>query len=148
MSQPMESLTAIEISPELELMHQDTAEKHVEHVYESSPTALTLKFTNLDLISSTTFLNNIFVRFGPLIESKTELLEKTKRAKIVFQRRCDAEDAFSSIGLNRIFKDSLQSFRLKILPTTPKKGTGKRGRKRKNQTSFGQDVVANCCSMH
>ncbi|MCI15295.1 PWWP domain protein [Trifolium medium] len=145
----MEPLPATEISPKLGLMHQDTAGKHVEHVYESSPTALTLKFKkNLDSIPSTTSLHNTFVRFGPLIEWKTELLEKTKRAKIVFQRRCDAEDAFSSVELNSIFGDSLQSFRLKILPNTPKKGTGKRGRKRKNQTSFGQDVVADCCSTH
>ncbi|CAJ2656614.1 serine/threonine protein kinase ATM [Trifolium pratense] len=146
MSQPMEPLPATEISPKLGLMHQDTAGKHV---YESSPTALTLKFKkHLDSIPSTMSLNNIFVRFGPLIKWKTERLEKTKRAKIVFQRRCDAEDAFSSVELNSIFGDSLQSFRLKILPNTLKKGTGKRGRKRKNQTSFDQDVVADCCTTH
>jgi hypothetical protein len=137
----MEPLPATEISPKLGLMHQDTAEKYVENVYESSPTVLTLKFRNLDLIPSTMFLNKIFVRFGPLIESKTELIEKTKRAKIVFQRRCDA-DVLSRVDLNSIFGDSLQSFRLKIFPNTPTKGTGKRGRKRKIQASFGQDVVA------
>jgi hypothetical protein len=114
MSQPMEPLP-------------DTA--------ESSPTVLTLKFRNLDLIPSTTFLNEIFAQFGPLIESKTELLEKTKRAKIVFQRRCDA-DVLSLVELNSLFGDSLQSFRLKICPNTPTKGTGKRGRKRKIQPTM------------
>ncbi|RDX62597.1 putative oxidoreductase GLYR1, partial [Mucuna pruriens] len=114
--------------------------KLVEHLDESSkegicPTALTLKFTNLDSVPSTTDLNKIFGRFGPLIESKTELLEKTNRARVVFQKRSDAESAFSSAGKYSIFGPSLVSYRLKILPRKPQKAPGKRGRKRKETSS-------------
>ncbi|RZB72429.1 uncharacterized protein LOC114380778 [Glycine soja] len=114
--------------------------KLVEHLDGSSkedfcPTALTLKFTNFDSVPSTTDLNNIFGRFGPLIESKTELLERTNRARVVFQRRSDAETAFSSAGKYSIFGPSLVSYRLKILPRKPPQGTGKRGRKRRKETS-------------
>jgi len=137
-----ELLPAAEISPDLDLMHQETnrnlgsePSNHVEHVNESFPTSLTLKFTNLDSVPSTTDLNKIFGRFGTLIESKTKLLEKTNRARVVFERYCDAETAFSSAGKYSIFGPSLQSYRLKILPRTPKKGTGKRGRKSKKEKS-------------
>nr|KYP43926.1 Serine/threonine-protein kinase ATM [Cajanus cajan] len=114
--------------------------KLMEHLDESSkedfcPTALTLKFTNLNSVPSTTDLNKIFGRFGPLIESKTELLEKSNRARVVFQRRPDAETAFSSAGKYSVFGPSLVSYRLKILPRKLPKGTGKRGRKRKNERS-------------
>ncbi|XP_027363050.1 uncharacterized protein LOC113870790 [Abrus precatorius] len=114
--------------------------KLVEHLDESSKegiclTALTLKFTSLDSVPSTTDLNKIFGRFGPLIESKTELLERTNRARVVFQRRSDAENAFSSAGKYSIFGPSLVSYRLKILPPRQQKGTGKRGRKSKKEKS-------------
>ncbi|KAL2323292.1 hypothetical protein Fmac_027671 [Flemingia macrophylla] len=134
-------------SRDLGFKHQDTNEnlgsestKIVEHLDGSSkedicPTALTLKFSNLDCVPSTTDLNKIFGRFGPLLESKTELLEKSNRARVVFQRRCDAETAFSSAGKYSIFGPSLVSYRLKILPRKPPKGTGKRGRKRKETSS-------------
>ncbi|TKY52888.1 putative oxidoreductase GLYR1 [Spatholobus suberectus] len=136
-----------EISTDLGFKQQDTdrnlesePSKLVEHLDESSkegfcPTALTLKFTNLDSVPSTTDLNKIFGHFGPLIESKTELLEKTNRARVVFQRRSDAETAFSSAGKYSIFGPSLVSYRLKILPRKPQKVTGKRGRKRRKITS-------------
>ena len=137
-----ELLPAAEISLNLGLMHQESngnlgsePSNHVENVNESSPTSLTLKFTNLDSVPSTADLNKIFGRFGPLIESKTELLERTNRARVVFERRCDAETAFSSAGKYSIFGPSLQSYRLKILPRIPKKGTGKRGRKSKKAKS-------------
>ncbi|KEH42283.1 putative non-specific serine/threonine protein kinase [Medicago truncatula] len=137
-----ELLPAAEISPNLGLMHQESngnlgsePSNYVENVNESSPTSLTLKFTNLDSVPSTADLNKIFGRFGPLVESKTELLERTNRARVVFKRRCDAETAFSSAGKYSIFGPSLQSYRLRILPRTPKKGTGKRGRKSKKEKS-------------
>ncbi|CAK8537838.1 unnamed protein product [Lathyrus sativus] len=108
---------------------------NVEHVNESSPTALTLKFTNFESVPSATHLNQIFTSYGPLIESKTVLLEKTNCARVVFKRRVDAESAFSSSGKYSIFGPSLKSYRLKILPPTPQKGTGKRGRKSKKEKS-------------
>jgi hypothetical protein len=146
-----ELLPAAEISPGLGLMHQESngnlgsePSNHVEHVNDSSPTSLTLKFTNLDSVPTTTDLNKIFGRFGTLIESKTKLLEKTNRARVVFERYCDAETAFSSAGKYSIFGPSLQSYRLKILPRTPKKGTGKRGRKSKKEKSSVDATTVGC----
>ncbi|ESW16524.1 hypothetical protein PHAVU_007G163600 [Phaseolus vulgaris] len=106
-----------------------------------SPTALTLKFSSLDSVPSTTDLNNIFGRFGPLILSKTELLEKTNRARVVFLKRSDAEAAFSSAGKYSIFGPSLVSYRLKILPRKPQKSIGKRGRKKKVTSSVNGAAV-------
>ncbi|XP_061351343.1 PWWP domain-containing protein 5 [Gastrolobium bilobum] len=135
-----------EINTNSSFMQQDTdrnlgsePSKLMEHLDESSeegiicPTAFTLKFTNLDSVPSTTDLNKIFGRFGPLIESKTELIKKTSCARVVFKKRSDAETAFSSAGKYRIFGPSLVSYRLKILPRPPKKVTGKRGRKSKKE---------------
>ncbi|KAL5102329.1 hypothetical protein RYX36_006656 [Vicia faba] len=108
---------------------------NVEQVKESSPTALTLKFTNFESVPSTTDLNQIFASYGPLIESKTVLLQKTNCARVVFKRRIDAESAFSSSGKYSIFGPSLKSYRLKILPPMPEKVTRKRGRKSKKEKS-------------
>ncbi|KAK7393583.1 hypothetical protein VNO78_22141 [Psophocarpus tetragonolobus] len=136
---------------DLGFKQQDTdlgsgSSKLVEYLDESSkegfcPTALTLKFTSLNSVPSTTDLNKIFGRFGPLIESKTELLEKTNKARVIFQRRSDAETAFSSAGKYSIFGPSLVSYRLRILPRKQQKGTEKRGRKRKETSSLDGAAV-------
>ncbi|CAL0321377.1 unnamed protein product [Lupinus luteus] len=152
-SHPFKSLPAGEISINLDFTEQVTdrnlgpgPSEVAEHLAESStqdfsPTALSLKFTDLDSIPSTENLNKIFGRFGPLIESKTELLTRTKRAKVVFKRRADAETAFSSAGKYSTFGPALVSYRLKILPRIPEKVKGKRGRKsRKEKSSL--DIVA------
>ncbi|CAJ1968465.1 unnamed protein product [Sphenostylis stenocarpa] len=143
-------LPSAEITTTLGFNQQDTNEilesesskpkPAAEHLDESStqgfcPTALTLKFSNFDSVPSTTDLNKIFGRFGPLIQSKTELLERTNRARVVFLRRSDAETAFSSAGKYSIFGPSLVSYRLKILPRKPQKVTGKRGRKKRRVTN-------------
>ncbi|KAJ7977011.1 Serine/threonine-protein kinase ATM [Quillaja saponaria] len=94
-------------------------ESCMEDVY---PTALILKFTSLDSIPSETNLNKIFGRFGPLIESKTEILKKSSRARVFFKRRFDAETAFSSAGKYSIFGPSLVSYSLKYMPSTAKSG--------------------------
>ncbi|KAK4798176.1 hypothetical protein SAY86_030502 [Trapa natans] len=78
-----------------------------------SPTALILKFSNLSSIPSEENLNKIFNRFGPLHWSKTRIFKKTKRARVVFKRRVDAETAFSSSGKYSIFGPSLISYSLK-----------------------------------
>ncbi|KAK7267609.1 hypothetical protein RIF29_20287 [Crotalaria pallida] len=145
-SQSFKSPPDAEISLNLGSTQQETdrnlgsePSKTVEHLDESSsefsPTALSLKFTDLDSIPPTTDLNKIFGRFGPLIESKTELLPKTKRAKVVFKRRPDAEAAFSSAGKYSIFGPALVSYRLKILPRIQEKRPGKRGRKSRKEKS-------------
>ncbi|KAF1860381.1 hypothetical protein Lal_00037720 [Lupinus albus] len=153
-SHPFKSPPAGEISINLDFTDQVTdrnlgpgPSNVAEHLAESStqdfsPTALSLKFTDLDSIPSTEKLNKIFGRFGPLIESKTELLTKTKRAKVVFKRRSDAETAFSSAGKYSTFGPALVSYRLKILPRIPEKVKGKRGRKsRKEKCSLDGAAV-------
>jgi len=142
-----------EITTDLGFNQQDTdrilvseSSKPTEHFDERStqgfsPTALTLKFSDLDSVPSTTDLNEIFGRFGPLIRSKTELLERTNRARVVFLKRSDAEAAFSSAGKYSIFGPSLVSYRLKILPRKPKKSIGKRGRKKKVTSSVDGAAV-------
>ena len=108
---------------------------------ECSPTALTLKYTNKDYVPSTTILNKFLCCFGPLIESKTELLVKTNGVRVFFQKHCDAENVVIYVGKYR-FGSSLKSFRLKVLPQKPKKGTGKRGRKSEKQSSSVHHVAA------
>lgn len=82
---------------------------------EYSPTVLILNFTNLESVPPIINLNEIFSRYGPLNESETEVLSKSKRAKVVFKRRSDAETAFSSTGKFSIFGPALVSYRLKYL---------------------------------
>ncbi|KAK4281446.1 hypothetical protein QN277_012939 [Acacia crassicarpa] len=99
---------------------------------DTCPAALILEFTNLDSIPSETSLNKIFGRFGPLMESQTELLKKSRRARVVFRKLSDAESAFSSAGKYSIFGPSLFRYHLKVMPSSSKApvSEGKRGRKR------------------
>ncbi|KAA0061132.1 PWWP domain-containing protein [Cucumis melo var. makuwa] len=91
------------------------SENGVEDPY---PTALILTFTDLDSVPSETNLNDIFRKYGPLYESKTEVMKKSRRAKVVFKRTSDAETAFSNTGKCSIFGTALVSYRLKFLPPT------------------------------
>ncbi|GLT47886.1 hypothetical protein SLA2020_215430 [Shorea laevis] len=124
--------TSTVANPEME------AEKPVKPLSESpnegfSPTALILKFTDLDSVPTVENLNEIFSRYGPLNESDTQVLKKSNRGKVLFKRRTDAETAFSSAGKYSIFGPSLVSYRLKYLPSTLHKasaGTTKRSRKK------------------
>ncbi|XP_028776002.1 uncharacterized protein LOC114749095 [Neltuma alba] len=111
----------------------DGKERFDENSKEGTcPAALILEFTNLDSIPSETSLNKIFGRFGPLIESQTKLLKRSRRAKVVFKRLSDAESAFSSAGKYGTFGPSLFRYHLKVMPSSSKApvGAGKRGRKR------------------
>lgn len=88
---------------------------------ENSATALILKFTDLESVPSVKQLNEIFGRFGHLQEDETKVLKKKKCVKMVFERRCDAESAFSSSGKFSIFGPSLVSYCLNFSPTPQKK---------------------------
>ncbi|GFQ03887.1 serine/threonine-protein kinase atm [Phtheirospermum japonicum] len=112
---------AVQVGEEAGIKERDTA-------VENQPTALILNFTNLDSIPDVTNLNEIFGRYGPLMESETEILRKSKRVKVIFKRRADAETAFSSTGKYSIFGPSLVSYRLHYDPT-PRKARGKRNKK-------------------
>ncbi|KAL6496255.1 hypothetical protein OROGR_029513 [Orobanche gracilis] len=101
---------------------------------EHQRTALILNFTNLDSVPHVTNLNEIFHRYGPLNESETEILCKSKRAKVIFKRRADAETAFSSTGKYSIFGPSLVSYKLHYAPT-PRKSRGASKRSKKDTSS-------------
>ncbi|KAL2323490.1 hypothetical protein Fmac_027869 [Flemingia macrophylla] len=134
-------LTPADFDTNGNLGSESSSSKPFDGCYEDPffcPTALTLKFRNLDCVPSTTYLNKIFSLFGPLLQLKTELLEKTSRAKVIalFQRRSDAEAAFRSAGKYRLFGPSLLGYRLKILPLKLPKVAGKKGRRKKKTNNF------------
>ncbi|KAK9061441.1 hypothetical protein SSX86_018622 [Deinandra increscens subsp. villosa] len=95
---------------------------------ENSAAALTFKFTNLDPVPSVRKLHEIYRRYGALQETETRVLNKKNCVRLVFERKCDAEAAFSSSGKFSIFGPALVSYRLNFSPTLRKKDTvGKRG---------------------
>ncbi|KAJ8538309.1 hypothetical protein K7X08_014849 [Anisodus acutangulus] len=102
---------------------------------EYSPTALILNFSDLESVPPIADLNIIFSQYGPLYESETELIHKNKRAKLVFKRRDDAENAFSKSGKFSIFGPSLISYRLEYSPS-PRKASCTSKRKRKYASSI------------
>lgn len=92
---------------------------------EICATALIFKFTSLESVPSITNLNKIFSRYGPLLELETQLMMKKNCVKVVFERRSDAETAFSSSGKFGIFGPALLSYRLDFSPKlqrTPRAG--------------------------
>ncbi|MFS8012053.1 putative non-specific serine/threonine protein kinase [Helianthus anomalus] len=90
---------------------------------ENSSTSLTFKFTNLDTVPSVKKLHAIYRRFGALLEAETRVLKKKKCVKLVFERKCDAEAAFSSSGKYSIFGPALLSYRLNYFPKLQKTDT-------------------------
>ncbi|XP_022934214.1 uncharacterized protein LOC111441440 isoform X2 [Cucurbita moschata] len=99
-------------------------------VEDPSPTALILTFTDFGSVPSEKSLNDIFRKYGPLYESKTEVIKKSKQAKVVFKRTSDAETAFSSSGKHGIFGTTDVSYRLKFLaPSKVSSRRTRRGRK-------------------
>ncbi|KAJ7972445.1 Serine/threonine-protein kinase ATM [Quillaja saponaria] len=106
-------------------------ENSKEDIY---PTALILKFKSLDSVPLETNLHEIFSPNGPLIESQTEVLEKSSCAKVVFHRSPGTETVFSTACKYSIFGPSLVSYHLQYMPSTAKKTlapAAKRGRKSK-----------------
>lgn len=98
---------------------------------EICATALIFKFTSLESVPSITNLNKIFSRYGPLLELETQLMMKKNCVKVVFERRSDAETAFSSSGKFGIFGPALLSYRLDFSPKlqrTPRAGRQKKKR--------------------
>nr|GEX46217.1 hypothetical protein [Tanacetum cinerariifolium] len=83
---------------------------------EDPPTALIFKFSNLDSVPSLKKMNEIFSRFGPLQEEETRLLKRKNCIKVVYERRSDAETAFSSSGKFSIFGPALVSYCLDFKP--------------------------------
>lgn len=90
----------------------------VETAKEETPTALILSFNESDALPSIADLIKIFSPYGPLREEETEILRKTKRAKVVFKYHLDAEKAYSSTGKYSVFGPSLLSYRLRYSPSS------------------------------
>ncbi|XP_074275412.1 PWWP domain-containing protein 5 [Silene latifolia] len=105
-----------------------------EDIPDESPTALTLKFTDMDSIPTETKLNHIFSSFGPLKESETEVLAKKNCARVVFKRRKDADTAFSSSGKFETFGASLVCYQLNYAPSPRKSSSPDAKRRRKDET--------------
>lgn len=142
----VEGEAAFNASPKSDYIHEpsvvsfesqaeNTAGHTDEKLEDYTPTVLILNFTDLESVPSEANLNKIFSRYGPLHESDTEVLNKSKRAKVVFKRRSDAETAFSSAGKFSIFGPSLVSYRLNYSPSPRKPSTPGTKRKRKNAKS-------------
>ncbi|KAK9724051.1 hypothetical protein RND81_05G044500 [Saponaria officinalis] len=105
-----------------------------DNLQDESPTALTLKFTDMDSIPTVAKLNKIFSAFGQLKESETEVLPKKNCARVVFKRRLDAETAFSSSGKFETFGASLVCYRLNYAPSPRKSPSPEAKRRRKDGT--------------
>ncbi|OMO72562.1 Tudor/PWWP/MBT superfamily protein [Corchorus capsularis] len=94
-----------------------------DNTKDASPTALILKFSDLNSVPSVEELNKIFSTYGPLIAPGAEVLKKSNQAKVVFKRGEDAETAFSSSGKYSLFGPSLVSYKLKRLASTQTKAS-------------------------
>ncbi|KAL2555383.1 uncharacterized protein Fot_00122 [Forsythia ovata] len=96
--------------------HVKASEESNEYVnkrkQESLPAELVLNFAERDSLPSEINLNRIFKRFGPLMESETEVDRDSGRAKVIFKRGSDAEVAFSSAGKFDIFGPVLVNYQL------------------------------------
>ncbi|XP_061965163.1 PWWP domain-containing protein 5 [Populus nigra] len=112
------------------------------------PTALILNFTDLDAVPSETNLNRIFSRFGPLKETETQVLKKSKRAKVVFCRSADAETAFSSAGKYSVFGPSLVSYRLKYITSTNCKSSPNATKRSEKDASSTEGIAIDASSSH
>ncbi|EYU38511.1 hypothetical protein MIMGU_mgv1a002322mg [Erythranthe guttata] len=108
-----------------------TAPVNEEVADEHYPTALILNFNNLNSIPPIENLNRIFSPYGPLRESETRVLSKSKRAKVIFKRREDADSAFSAPGKYEVFGPSLISYSLKYVKSS---ATSKRNKKGESST--------------
>ncbi|KAL6545276.1 hypothetical protein OROGR_009150 [Orobanche gracilis] len=79
---------------------------------ESLPAELILKFAERSCIPSEINLNKMFRRFGPLMESETEVDHESGCAKVIFKRGGDAEVARDSSEKFKIFEPVLVSYQV------------------------------------
>ncbi|KAG8380427.1 hypothetical protein BUALT_Bualt06G0014200 [Buddleja alternifolia] len=83
---------------------------------ESSPAELILNFAERKSVPSEINLNKMFRRFGPLMESETEVDHESGRAKIIFKRGSDAEVAHNSAEKFNIFGPVLVNYQIGYSP--------------------------------
>ncbi|PIN16712.1 Non-specific serine/threonine protein kinase [Handroanthus impetiginosus] len=83
---------------------------------ESSPAELILNFAERNFVPSEINLNKMFRRFGPLMESETEVDHESGRAKVIFKRGADAEVARNSSEKFNIFGPALVNYQIGYSP--------------------------------
>ncbi|KAJ0463575.1 putative non-specific serine/threonine protein kinase [Helianthus annuus] len=83
---------------------------------ENLATEIVLKFEEGINFRSEVQLNKMFRRFGPLMESETEVDRAGGRARVVFKRCFDAEVAHNSAGRFNIFGSVNVSYELNYSP--------------------------------
>ncbi|KAL8052196.1 hypothetical protein ABFX02_06G196900 [Erythranthe guttata] len=83
---------------------------------ESSPAELILTFAERKCVPSEINLNKMFRRFGPLMESETEVDHETGCAKVIFKRGSDAEVARNSSEKFGIFGPVLVNYQIGYSP--------------------------------
>ncbi|XP_023729539.1 uncharacterized protein LOC111877245 [Lactuca sativa] len=79
-------------------------------------TEVLMKFTEGIYFPSEIHLNKMFRRFGPLMESETEVDRQSGRARVVFKKCSDAEVAHSSAGKFNIFGSIVVNYELNYTP--------------------------------
>nr|GEX52867.1 hypothetical protein [Tanacetum cinerariifolium] len=99
----------------LEVMEEEEPEI-VKRRRENLATEVVLKFTEGVNFTSVNNLNKTFRRFGPLMESETEVDREGGRARVVFKKCSDAEVAHSSAGKFNIFGSIDVKYELNYTP--------------------------------
>ncbi|KAK9059780.1 hypothetical protein SSX86_020484 [Deinandra increscens subsp. villosa] len=79
-------------------------------------TEVLMKFASGIYFPSEIHLNKMFRRFGPLMESETEVDRQSGRARVVFKKCSDAEVAHSSAGKFNIFGSISVNYELNYTP--------------------------------
>ncbi|KAL3649780.1 hypothetical protein CASFOL_006183 [Castilleja foliolosa] len=83
---------------------------------DTLPAELILNFADKKCVPSEINLNKTFRRFGPLMESETEVDLDSGRAKVIFKRGCDAKVALSSAENFSIFGPVLVNYQIGYEP--------------------------------
>ncbi|KAK9684037.1 hypothetical protein RND81_10G182100 [Saponaria officinalis] len=88
-----------------------------EKLQNQLPAELMLSFTDMGSIPSEMNLNKMFKCFGSLKESETEIDTQSRRARVVYKKRADAEVAYSSAAMFNIFGSTPVNYQLNYTPS-------------------------------